>query len=145
MSTLALIYSSIIISFFIFLVRCELAVVVDDSKYSDVISFASYVSSKWIVYGNTLTVINLNMDISKPIKYESAIEIISPSMRVPAKIKGSCNVDYHFDKTSILIISNNTQFKVELLLENYYTWLHYRRATLVMVYMQELLGNEDDF
>lgn len=119
---------------------------VDDDKYSQIINLASTISDKWNVFGNTLTVIYWdNLDITKPLKYESALEIISLDHSRPPQNYSICGDATNFDKTSMLIFINDLHFDINIILKKYYNWIHYKRATLLMTFVEKLSESDNDF
>lgn len=120
------------------LVLGALSAIFQKENHLEVINFASYLTSKWSVYGNTMTVINMhNLDIKGILIYKSAMEIYSLNYKAINR-NDTCEEMSDFDKATLLIILDDVDYDVETILQNHYRWRQYKLGTLTMVFIANL-------
>lgn len=125
------------------LVVCEKSSIISNNlHHSEILQFASSLSSKWNVYGNTMTVLNSdNLDIYEPIELETAVEIYSNTFLPNVQPYVSCKEFSTHDRTSMLIILNDLEYEDDII-KRHYRWVHYERATLLMIYLNNFVEDE---
>lgn len=108
------------------LVVCEISSIISNNlHHSEILQFSSSLSSKWNVYGNTMTVLNSdNLDIYEPIELETAVEIYSNTFLPNVQPYVSCKEFSTHDRTSMLIILNDLEYEDDII-KRHYRWVHY--------------------
>lgn len=121
------------------LVFCILPTIIQKEKHLQVINFASHLTSRWNVYGSTMTVVNMKiLDITGVLVYKSALELYSINYAPTIDYETSCDEVSNFHKTTLLIILNPIEYSIEKILENHYRWQQYKQGILTMVYVPDM-------
>lgn len=135
---------SVIVISVISFIQGKLTAVSHIDKNSIIFNIVANMSSYWNVYGRTITVFNMDLlDDLSDLSYLSAVEILSINSE---QIYGNvtvCDEELNNDNTVILLFLK--EFEVEEKLLSYYRWPHYKRATLVVLFILDKTVENDNF